>query len=195
MYPLDYLLLGRKPGETKIATSLADKLDEIKDGHSMRLFVWKLHNAVNASIARSEAWFHKQETPLITSRYWPSLDAELARARWLRKAFPPGSREHDLPLKRIESVYAVLKPATQVEKLRQQLFDTEPEERERVFDAARPDVDAAAAAVVVSGLLSQYKLDYKYAGSEREATRWKYRYRPISELEDSVVRTGMWTFF
>lgn len=54
MYPVEYLLLGRDAHLTDFQMSIDDKLSTITDGASLRLFFWKLHNTVSASIARSE---------------------------------------------------------------------------------------------------------------------------------------------
>ena len=55
-YPIEYTLLGwREGGEggDDVATvTVADKLSTLTSGETLRLFVWKLHNAVNSSIAR-----------------------------------------------------------------------------------------------------------------------------------------------
>ena len=87
MYPIEYAILGWKgndldesKSEGRLEISLQDKLDTIVDAASLRLFVWKLHNAVNSSIARTESWFHKDEDAIVTSRYYPNVDAELRRS-------------------------------------------------------------------------------------------------------------------
>ena len=61
------------------ATTAASRLSYITDGRALRLFVWKLHNAVSASIERSEAWY-KPSDSMNTSRYWPNMQATLRRA-------------------------------------------------------------------------------------------------------------------
>ena len=84
-YPLEYLFLGFNRKNMDLTISLEDKLDTISSAQDMRLFVWKLHNTVSSSIARSEEWFHTEKDPLYTNRYWPSLDAELERAHAFSK--------------------------------------------------------------------------------------------------------------
>ena len=42
--------------------------------------MWKLHNAVSASIERPEDWYKSAES-ITTSRYWPNLHATLHRGR------------------------------------------------------------------------------------------------------------------
>ncbi len=80
-YPLEYLLLGAHPERGSITVSMEDKLEAIHDGKTLRLFLWKLHNAVSSSISRTEAWFHREENPFYTSRFWPSVSAEALRVR------------------------------------------------------------------------------------------------------------------
>jgi hypothetical protein len=106
MYPVEYLLLGRDPHLTDFEVSLDAKLSALVDGPSLRLFFWKLHNTVSSSISRSEQWYRQDEKPFYTTRYWPSLDAELARAKTLRQA----SIACDL----IYRPYGVLKAASQL---------------------------------------------------------------------------------
>ncbi len=84
MYPVEYLLLGRDIHLTNFEVSLDAKLSCVVDGSSLRLFLWKLHNTVSSSIARSEEWYNKDEKAFYTTRYWPSLDAELAQAKALK---------------------------------------------------------------------------------------------------------------
>lgn len=84
MYPVEYLMLGCDPRRTGFEVSRDDKLSTVADGLSLRLFFWKLHNAVSSSIARCEEWYHKDEKAFYTTRYWPSLDSELARAKTLK---------------------------------------------------------------------------------------------------------------
>ncbi len=113
MYPLEYILLGRNPDSIDFAISLDDKLSSIIDGSSLRLFFWKLHNTVSSSIARSEPWYHQDERALYTTRYWPSLDSELARANALN--YP------NLETDRIYRIYDLLKPSAKLSGLRTEL--------------------------------------------------------------------------
>ena len=66
-------------------TSIRDKLLTVTDGRSLRLFIWKLHNAVASSIARQEDWYHTNEMPLYTNRFWPSLEYEINRVESLHQ--------------------------------------------------------------------------------------------------------------
>ena len=38
----------------------------------------------SSSIARSEEWYHRDDKAIYTTRYWPSIDSELARAHACR---------------------------------------------------------------------------------------------------------------
>ena len=106
MYPMEYLLLGRDPRLDDFEVSMDAKLSTVVDGSSLRLFFWKLHNTVSSSIARSEEWYHKDERAFYTTRYWPSLDSELARAKAL---------EHiSIATDRIYHLYGLLKPASRL---------------------------------------------------------------------------------
>ena len=113
MYPMEYLILGREPRGTEFRMSIEDKIATVSDGPSMRLFFWKLHNTVNSSIARSEEWFHQDDKAFYTTRYWPSLDSELARARALRHI--------TIATDRIYRIYGLLKPAAHLSGLRSEL--------------------------------------------------------------------------
>ncbi|MUG93656.1 histidine kinase [Scytonema sp. UIC 10036] len=106
MYPVEYLLLGRDPQLTNFEVSLDAKLSCVVDGPSLRLFFWKLHNTVSSSIARSEEWYHKDEKAFYTTRYWPSLDSELAKAKALK--------HHSIACDRIYRLYGTLKSASRL---------------------------------------------------------------------------------
>ncbi len=106
MYPVEYLLLGRDPQLTNFEVTLDAKLSCVVDGSSLRLFFWKLHNTVSSSIARSEEWYHKDEKAFYTTRYWPSLDSELAKAKALK--------HHSIACDRIYRLYGTLKPASRL---------------------------------------------------------------------------------
>ena len=53
-YPIEFTLLGWNSGGDFDAVTIQDKLATIADGKTLRMFLWKLHNAVNSSIARQE---------------------------------------------------------------------------------------------------------------------------------------------
>lgn len=110
MYPVEYLLLGRDLHLTNFEVSLDAKLSTVVDGPSLRLFLWKLHNTVSSSIERSEEWYHKDEQAFYTTRYWPSFDSELERA----KALGHNSISTDC----IYRLYNILKPASRLAGVR-----------------------------------------------------------------------------
>lgn len=110
MYPVEYLLLGRDPQLTNFEVSMEAKLSTVVDGSSLRLFFWKLHNTVSSSIARTEEWYHKDEKAFYTTRYWPSLDSELARAKTLKHL--------SIAVDRISHLYGLLRPASRLAGVR-----------------------------------------------------------------------------
>lgn len=113
MYPIEYLLLGSSEATPTLEVTVQDKLAVIEDGESLRLFLWKLHNTVSSSIARSEEWFHKDDSAYYTTRYWPGLDSELERAHTL---------EIDLIRRdRVQRIYGVVKSAVHLSILRDEL--------------------------------------------------------------------------
>ena len=118
MYPVEYLVLGRDPRLTNFEASMDAKLSTVVDGPSLRLFFWKLHNTVSSSIARSEEWYHKDEKAFYTTRYWPSVDSELARAKALKHI--------SIATDRMYRLYGMLKPAARLTGVRatlQKLLD------------------------------------------------------------------------
>ncbi|MEG3956666.1 histidine kinase, partial [Microcoleus sp. herbarium2] len=87
------------------------------------LFFWKLHNTVSSSIARSEEWYQKDEEAFYTTRYWPSIESELARAKALKQI--------SIATDRMYRLYTILKPAarlTGVREILQKLLDKRDEE-------------------------------------------------------------------
>ncbi|NDJ20612.1 histidine kinase [Nostoc sp. B(2019)] len=110
MYPVEYLLLGRDPQLNNFEVSMEAKLSTVVDGDALRLFFWKLHNTVSSSIARSEEWYHKDEKAFYTTRYWPSLDSELARGKALKHL--------SISVERLYRLYGILKPASRLAGVR-----------------------------------------------------------------------------
>ncbi|GBG33750.1 Hypothetical Protein FCC1311_099732 [Hondaea fermentalgiana] len=111
LYPIEYLLLGWNDPVDNIdgTLTLADKLIAIDTPSSLRLFIWKLHNAVNSSIYRQEAWYHAEQDAIYTSRYWPNIDADCHRAQ----------QTHGLlSAQRTAAVVNVLKAATKLATVR-----------------------------------------------------------------------------
>ena len=150
MYPIEYLLLGPQTPTEHIEVTIDSKLASITDSTGLRLFLWKLHNTVSSSIARSEPWFHQESDAHYTTRYWPGLDSELARARALE--------EPSLPLERIERIYAVIKKASHLSILRDELQQAlrrgDKEELQRVWERAEASVDSVEQALLASQFLS-----------------------------------------
>jgi len=150
MYPIEYLLLGPQTPTEHIEVTIDSKLASITDSTELCLFLWKLHNTVSSSIARSEPWFHQESDAHYTTRYWPSLDSELARARALE--------EPSLPLERIERIYAVIKKASHLSILRDELQQAlrrgDKEELQRVWERAEASVDSVEQALLASQFLS-----------------------------------------
>ena len=150
MYPIEYLLLGPQTPTEHIEVTIDSKLASITDSTGLRLFLWKLHNTVSSSIARSEPWFHQESDAHYTTRYWPSLDSELARARALA--------EPSLPLERIERIYSVIKKASHLSILRDELQQAlrrgDKEELQRVWERAEASVDSVEQALLASQFLS-----------------------------------------
>jgi Ca2+-binding EF-hand superfamily protein len=110
LYPVEYLMLGRDLPVTDFVVSIEDKLSTLIDGVSLRLFFWKLHNTVSASISRSEAWYRRDEKAFYTSRYYPSLETALAQAKTLEQNY----LSRDL----VSRLYNVFKPVSGLAGLR-----------------------------------------------------------------------------
>ncbi len=106
MYPVEYLLLGRDPHLAEFQVSIDAKLSTVVDASSLRLFLWKLHNTVSSSITRLEEWCQKDEKAFYTTRYWPSFESELARAKALNHL--------SIDTARIHRLYSMLKPASRL---------------------------------------------------------------------------------
>ena len=123
IYPVEYLVLGRDPRLNSFEVSMEAKLSTVVDGPSLRLFFWKLHNTVSSSIARSEEWYQKDEEAFYTTRYWPSIDSELAQAKALKQI--------SIATDRMYRLYTILKPAarlTGVRPILHKLLDKRDEE-------------------------------------------------------------------
>lgn len=110
IYPVEYLVLGRDPRLNSFEVSMEAKLSTVVDGPSLRLFFWKLHNTVSSSITRSEEWYQKDEEAFYTTRYWPSIDSELAQAKALKQI--------SIATDRMYRLYTILKPAARLTGVR-----------------------------------------------------------------------------
>jgi hypothetical protein len=113
MYPVEYLLLGRDPDSAELKTSVDDKLSTVVDGASMRLYLWKLHNTVSSSIARTEEWYRNDGNAFYTTRYWPSIDSELALAS--------ARASVTVRTDRIQALYGLFKPVSRLSYLRSEI--------------------------------------------------------------------------
>ncbi len=163
LYPIEFMMLGQRADRAPFDITLEDRLATIDAGKpgSLRLFLWKLHNAVSSSIARSEQWYHREVEPLYTTRFWPSFDAELLRARALGL--------EALPLDRLECIHRALKPSVHLAAHRhalQEAFEEGDDARAAAIVArAAPDIAALEQAIETSQYLSRtYLLDPEKAG-------------------------------
>ncbi|WP_405404177.1 hypothetical protein [Paracoccus sp. Ld10] len=113
MYPVEFLLLGRKPDQQDLSITLDDKLATVAVPGGLRTFLWKLHNAVSSSIARTEPWYHRQPEPIYTNRFWPSFESEMAYAAAHGQA--------TYAVADINMIYRITKPAARLAVLRDEL--------------------------------------------------------------------------
>lgn len=149
LYPIEYLLLGPQSSSSQIEVTLEQKLAVINSAESLRMFLWKLHNTVSSSIARTEAWYHRDEGAHYTSRYWPSLDSELARAQ----ALGVTALETD----RVKRIYGVLKQAAHLsvvrDELQRALAEGQPDRVSEVMSRATKIIPLAEDAMLASRFL------------------------------------------
>ena len=180
MYPIEYLFLGSDQVSSTLEVSLQDKLENVNDGDNLRLFLWKLHNTVSSSIARSEDWYHKDSGAYYTSRYWPSLDSELERAHTLGVDLI----ERD----RVQRIYGVVKSAAHLSVLRDELQESlhaeDLQQQQTIRNRASGAIDGVEEAVLQSRFLHD-----------------NYRYNPslalepphFSPAEELLARSGLYT--
>lgn len=182
-YPVEFLLLGRAArAQHDLAIPLEDKLATISADvpGSFRLFLWKLHNAVSSSIARTEPWYHRDTRPLYTTRFWPGFESELARAH----ALGQGS----IAVERLTGIYGVLKPAAALAVLRDELHlalrhDDLAAVQETVARAAE-DIAALDSVVLASGHLSRR---YRFVPDRHDAAPH------FTAEEEAFARSGLYT--
>ena len=156
MYPVEYLLLGQDADPSNLLMSIDEKLAAVSDGASLRLFLWKLHNTVSSSIARSEEWYHRDDKAFYTTRYWPSIDSELARATALKQI--------SIATRRLIAIYGLLKPVARLSAVRLQLQNLLEEGDQPSLDGAcalaRQHIQALEEAVIEGGFLPDtYRFD------------------------------------
>lgn len=149
LYPIEYLLLGPQSHSLQIEVTLEQKLSVIDSAESLRMFLWKLHNTVSSSIARTEAWYHRDDGAHYTSRYWPSLDSELARAQTMGLTA--------LETDRVKRIYGVLKQAAHLsvvrDELQRALADEQPDKVNDVMLRAAKIIPLAEEAMLASRFL------------------------------------------
>ena len=180
MYPIEYLFLGSDQVSSTLEVSLQDKLENVNDGDNLRLFLWKLHNTVSSSIARSEDWYHKDSGAYYTSRYWPSLDSELERAHTLGVDL--------IARDRVQRIYGVVKSAAHLSVLRDELQESlhaeDLQQQQTIRNRASGAIDGVEEAVLQSRFLHD-----------------NYRYNPslalepphFSPAEELLARSGLYT--
>lgn len=156
MYPVEYLLLGQDANLTDLTMSIDDKIATVTDGPSLRLFLWKLHNTVSSSIARSEDWYHRDETAFYTTRYWPSIEAELARASALQQI--------SIATDRIYTIYGMLKPVARLASVRLELQEPiecgDVRRIEKVCAIAQQHIQTLEKSAIEGGFLQEsYRFD------------------------------------
>lgn len=151
LYPVEYLFLGWKsPNDNpQGVVTIQDKTDYIVDGETLRLFLWKLHNSVNSSIARTEDWYHTDQQALYTSRYWPNIDAETLRARGIGIGL--------LSSARMEKIVDILKIGTRLSKAREIIVSSEhsQEQYNKMVESVNKLIYQLDGAVVDGGFLQE----------------------------------------
>ena len=180
MYPIEYLLLGSDEVTSSLEISLEDKLEIVTDGESLRLFLWKLHNTVSSSIARSEDWYHQDQTAYYTSRYWPSLDSELERAHALGVEL--------IQRDRVQRIYGVVKSAAHLsilrDELRQSLHADDLVMQRSIRERAGVAIEGVEKAVMDSRFLHDH---YRYDVDLTADTPH------FSHEEEALARSGFFT--
>ncbi len=156
MYPLEYILLGHEPSSTELKMSLGDKLATVTDGSSLRFFLWKLHNTVSSSISRSEEWYQHDERAFYTTRFWPSIDAEIDRARVREQV--------SVSTGRIAALYELWKPLSRLSYIRAQMqayiTTRDPARLHGALGAAQEHIVTLEGAVMQGGFLQEiYRFD------------------------------------
>lgn len=181
-YPVEFLFLGQQPDNPPMQISLEDRLTEISADRpgSMRRFVWKLHNAVSASIQRTEPWYHLEDRPIYTSRHWPGLDAEIARARALG--------QDAVALEKLAGILEVMHPVTGLATLRtalqRALARGEDTEIARIVEEARQKIVELDNAIESAQFLQR---SYVYDPSRTEGAPH------FSPYEEMFARSGNFT--
>ncbi len=178
-YPVEFLLLGQRDDRDWFDISLEDRLATIaaeKPG-SLALFIWKLHNAVSSSIARTEEWYHREEHPLYTTRFWPGLDTEIARMR--------SNGIESIAIDRLSAIYSVIKPSVELATLRDEI-------QLSLHDGTRHGLNALVArsidcvSRIESAILSADLLRHTYVFDRSKVDPPPH----LSEQQESYARSG-----
>ncbi|PWK59222.1 ERV1/ALR-related protein [Roseicyclus mahoneyensis] len=179
-YPVEFLLLGQKPDKAIFDISLDDRLDTISADTpgSLRLFVWKLHNAVSSSIARTEAWYHAMSNPLYTSRHWPDLSEELAHARALGQT--------EISVDRVDAIFDVTKAAAHLATVRDEILEAvsagDNAALPQLVDRAGPLISTLEEAITTSQYLHRSYLVDEASGYDGE---------PLNPANEDFARGGL----
>eukprot|EP00939_MAST-03C_sp_MAST-3C-sp1_P001529 g1529.t1 len=189
-YPIEYSLLGWKPtnsdnkvdenasnGVGRFEITLDEKLATITDGPSLRLFVWKLHNAVSSSISRTESWYRPDPMAVYTSRWWPNIDAELQRAERDAGGLVAASS--------VNVLLKMVKIGVKLNLLREAMHSAKPDEVRVVCQNAQGMIRAMDALLHQSGILQRV---YSFSPGQVEA-----RPAPPDEDEATAARSEDFT--
>jgi len=132
-WPLEYLLLGWTAdceNTGKFPMSLEKKLETVQDPSTLRMFLWKLHNAIS-SVSCPKPEDNPDDVPY-TQRFWPSLDSELA----VRKVRNKEMDKH-IPTVRLQQVYAITKVSIQLSLMHENIAIAKDDLQARVGQIAR----------------------------------------------------------
>tara|TARA_E500000178_G_scaffold351468_1_gene412620 strand:+ start:713 stop:2992 length:2280 start_codon:yes stop_codon:yes gene_type:complete len=174
MYPVEYLLLGTED-KFNFNINIQDKLNSIIDGKTLSLFLWKLHNTVSSSIARSEDWFHLDTTSYYTSRYWPSLDSELERAHLLNV--------FSISTKLISKIYGIIRNAIRLSTLKDELIlyiETNQDLKRIFYNSLEASKELDDAIIISEYLEDHYKFNPSLTDDDPH----------FSAAEESLARSG-----
>ena len=126
---------------------------------------------------KSTPWYHREERPLYTTRFWPGLDAEIARAR----ALGQGAVAVDKLSGILDVLHPAMRLATLREDLQRALASGADAEVARIAEAARDEIAALDAAIERSRFLQR---SYAYDPSRTEEPPH------FSPAEEMFARSG-----
>ena len=178
MYPVEFLLLGRGDEQHDTAITLDQKLSTVFAPGGLRIFLWKLHNAVSSSIARTEPWYHRQPKPLYTSRFWPNIESEMVRAE--------AGGHAAISVDRVIELYAITKPTARLAVLRDELREAVRVQDDAALSRTIDRADDAIADLVQAMTQASYLTrKYAYDPGKQETPR------PADAQEEDYARSGM----